>query len=228
MSSPGIHKTFNPDETTSRLINRKIAEIAACEDNIPGILILFSANNYRIRYISKQGRHLLGMTNEELQETRVTRLLKTEGRDVLAHLLRENNSGDITSFFQEVRSPASYNVSWYFTGIKFLLRNKNGFPILCSAVAIPVNTLNGMAEKIERILNEHVFQIRNQHIFDTLTRREKELLKLFALGYTNDAISKKLYISADTVATHRKNIRRKLGCRSSYDCTWFAQVFNLI
>jgi hypothetical protein len=83
-----------------------------------------------------------------------------------------------------------------------------------------------MAEKTKRILNEYNYLLRNQHIFDSLTKREKELLKFFALGNTNEAISKELFISVETVATHRKNIKRKLGCKSNYDCTYFAQVFN--
>ena len=68
----------------------------------------------------------------------------------------------------------------------------------------------------------------NIHLFDSLTKREKELLKFFALGNSNESISKELFISVETVATHRKNIKRKLGCKSNYDCTHFAQVFNII
>ncbi len=43
-----------------------------------------------------------------------------------------------------------------------------------------------------------------------LSKREKEILTLIADGLTNIEISKKLFISIDTVDTHRKNLYTKL------------------
>jgi DNA-binding NarL/FixJ family response regulator len=43
-----------------------------------------------------------------------------------------------------------------------------------------------------------------------LSKREKEILKLIADGLTNIEISKQLFISIDTVDTHRKNLYAKL------------------
>jgi DNA-binding NarL/FixJ family response regulator len=43
-----------------------------------------------------------------------------------------------------------------------------------------------------------------------LSKREKEILSLIADGLTNIEISKKLFISIDTVDTHRKNLYTKL------------------
>jgi DNA-binding NarL/FixJ family response regulator len=43
----------------------------------------------------------------------------------------------------------------------------------------------------------------------TLTRREKEILKLIAEGITNNEIAAKLFISPYTVDTHRKNLLSK-------------------
>lgn len=46
--------------------------------------------------------------------------------------------------------------------------------------------------------------------FETLTRREKEILGLIAHGIKNKAIADKLFISLSTVKTHRANIMEKL------------------
>ncbi len=43
-----------------------------------------------------------------------------------------------------------------------------------------------------------------------LSKREKEILLLIADGLTNTQISKQLFISVDTVDTHRKNLYTKL------------------
>jgi len=46
---------------------------------------------------------------------------------------------------------------------------------------------------------------------DPLSDREREVLKLLALGHTNQEISQQLYISVRTAETHRARIMQKLG-----------------
>ena len=46
---------------------------------------------------------------------------------------------------------------------------------------------------------------------DPLSDREREVLKLLALGHTNQEISKQLFISVRTAETHRARIMQKLG-----------------
>ncbi len=61
-----------------------------------------------------------------------------------------------------------------------------------------------------------------------LTPREQEILKLIALGYTNQQIAEKLFISPHTVITHRKNITKKLGIKSISGLTVYAILNNLV
>lgn len=48
-----------------------------------------------------------------------------------------------------------------------------------------------------------------EHLLNELTRREKEVLKLLARGYTYREMAGKLFISVKTVETHVSNILRK-------------------
>jgi DNA-binding NarL/FixJ family response regulator len=48
-----------------------------------------------------------------------------------------------------------------------------------------------------------------------LSKREKEILKLIGEGFTNIEISKQLFISIDTVDTHRKNLYTKLNVKNT-------------
>jgi DNA-binding NarL/FixJ family response regulator len=48
-----------------------------------------------------------------------------------------------------------------------------------------------------------------------ITRREVEVLKLIAEGLTNQEIADKLFISASTVDTHRKNLISKLNVKNT-------------
>jgi DNA-binding CsgD family transcriptional regulator len=61
-----------------------------------------------------------------------------------------------------------------------------------------------------------------------LTQREKEILRLVAMGYSNKEIADSLFISIHTVITHRKNITGKLGIKSISGLTVYAIINRLI
>ncbi len=63
---------------------------------------------------------------------------------------------------------------------------------------------------------------------EELTNREKEVLRLVALGNSNKVIAEKLYISIHTVISHRKNISEKTGIKSISGLTVYAILNNLI
>jgi len=63
---------------------------------------------------------------------------------------------------------------------------------------------------------------------DDLSERERDVLQLLALGYTNQEIGKKLYISVRTVDTHRAHIMRKLRLESRAELVLFALAHGLI
>jgi DNA-binding NarL/FixJ family response regulator len=56
----------------------------------------------------------------------------------------------------------------------------------------------------------------------TLTEREKEVLRLVALGYTNKEIASDLNISVKTVETHKTHIMEKLDIKSRADMVRYA------
>lgn len=47
-----------------------------------------------------------------------------------------------------------------------------------------------------------------------LSKREKEVVQLVAMGYKNREVAEKLGIAAKTVETHRANIMNKLALRN--------------
>ena len=58
--------------------------------------------------------------------------------------------------------------------------------------------------------------------YESLTRREREVLHLMAEGHANADIAARLFISPRTVETHRANVMRKLGLRSQTDVVRYA------
>jgi len=58
--------------------------------------------------------------------------------------------------------------------------------------------------------------------FDSLTEREREVLKLVAEGYSNREIADQLFISVKTVLGHRERIMQKLDIHSRTDLIRYA------
>jgi two-component system response regulator NreC len=63
---------------------------------------------------------------------------------------------------------------------------------------------------------------------ETLTLREKEILKLIVEGYTNRQIGEHLVISIRTVEGHRANISDKLGLHSRVELVRYAREHGMI
>jgi DNA-binding CsgD family transcriptional regulator len=61
-----------------------------------------------------------------------------------------------------------------------------------------------------------------------LTAREIEIVNLIAQGNTNKQIANKLFISLNTVQTHRKSILRKTKCNGTAELTNFAFARGLL
>ncbi|MEX2407373.1 MAG: response regulator transcription factor [Actinomycetota bacterium] len=63
---------------------------------------------------------------------------------------------------------------------------------------------------------------------DDLTPREREVLRLIALGHTNSEIATMLYVSVRTVENHRAGVMRKLGLRTRAELVRHAAEAGLI
>jgi DNA-binding NarL/FixJ family response regulator len=63
---------------------------------------------------------------------------------------------------------------------------------------------------------------------DPLSDREREILRLLALGHTNQEIARQLYISVRTAETHRAHIMRKLNVSSRADLVRYAMANGLL
>ncbi|SIQ85806.1 DNA-binding response regulator, NarL/FixJ family, contains REC and HTH domains [Chryseobacterium sp. RU33C] len=68
----------------------------------------------------------------------------------------------------------------------------------------------------------------NPHIKEPLTRREMEILKLICDGCSSKDISEKLFISINTVETHRKRILLKLNAKNSVGIVKYAIENHII
>jgi DNA-binding NarL/FixJ family response regulator len=63
---------------------------------------------------------------------------------------------------------------------------------------------------------------------EELSERERDVLFLLALGYTNQEVAAQLYISVRTVDTHRAHLMRKLNLQTRAELVLYALANGLI
>ncbi|MEZ5004443.1 MAG: response regulator transcription factor [Chitinophagales bacterium] len=68
----------------------------------------------------------------------------------------------------------------------------------------------------------------NDEMVESITQREMEILQLIAIGLTSGEIAKKLFISKNTVETHRKNLLGKLNVKNTAALLKFAYQNGLV
>jgi two-component system response regulator NreC len=86
----------------------------------------------------------------------------------------------------------------------------------------------GISEKVIEGYLEGRKTLKPKSSWDTLTQREREILKLIAEGYKNKETADYLCISLKTVEKHRSNLMRKLDLHNAAALTAFAVEKGLI
>jgi len=79
-----------------------------------------------------------------------------------------------------------------------------------------------ISEKIVEVFLENRQEGKEFSAWDTVTSREKEILKLIAEGYKNKDIADHLFISIKTVEKHRSNLMKKLDLHNTAALTTYA------
>lgn len=118
------------------------------------------------------------------------------------------------------------------TGVHGILHKDNSQEQLCEAVLSVAAGEPYIQLPLSRIKSKIIQHVHNEHIehinFTILTKREFEVLKLFAAGLTYKEIGNKLFISPRTVESHKNNILTKLELNSVVDMVKYAIKHELI
>lgn len=86
----------------------------------------------------------------------------------------------------------------------------------------------GIADKVLEGYLEGRQKIKSTSAWETITRREREVLKLIGEGYKNKEIADLLFISVKTVEKHRSNIMKKLDLHNAAALTAYAIEKGLV
>jgi DNA-binding CsgD family transcriptional regulator len=219
-----------------KLIADKVTEVSLFARDIPGVIIIHELPYFTLRYMSPMGLMLLGksweeiagLTGEEYHRRFFNPEFATHSVPLLLNLIKENKEGEVVSYFQQVRTSQDREWDWYMSTTKILARDESSEPLLCITVAMKIDPQNYFTSKATRLLEENEFLRKNHEKFSRLTNREKQILRLTALGKSSVQIAKELSISTATAETHRKKVKQKLTAKNSYDLAQFARAFDLL
>lgn len=107
---------------------------------------------------------------------------------------------------------------------------------LCSHCEIEDQMFIPAVERLERSMKlkqrstqpEDEAEEESDALLDSMTEREKDILRCVARGMQNKEIADKLFISINTVTTYRRNISAKLNIHSAAGLTVFAILHRLV
>jgi DNA-binding CsgD family transcriptional regulator len=221
--------------TLEQQVAAQIAQLIPVADFFPGVVIVHNLRTMCVEYMSELGLRTLGTTMAQLRADGSNYNLKyfnpSDAADYvpkIVSLLERNNDNEIISFFQQVRTADCLDWVWFLSTIRIFMRDDAGQPLLSLTFACPINELNHLTPKVKRLLEENTFLRKNQALFAQLTRRERQVLQLLAQGKNSVAIAKELFIAANTVITHRRNINAKLHPENQQDLSRYAYAFDLV
>lgn len=85
----------------------------------------------------------------------------------------------------------------------------------------------------ELLISDYIDSVQNgdekkRFLVNELSKREREVLTFWALGYTNKEIADELFISVRTVESHKNHIMQKLNLKTTVDMVKFAIRNNII
>ena len=217
-------------------IKQAVAGIAATANQLPGVLTIHDLRSWTVVYMSEMGLRALNLKLEDIvgkssEDYHALYFNPEDAKDYVPKmqgLLERNNNDEIVTFFQQVRFAKNADWNWHMSSVRILNRDQNGMPLLAVVMSFPIDAMHHMAAKATRLLEENNFLRKNAAQYTRLSKREREILRLMALGKSSLETAELLFISKNTVETHRKNIRYKLNSNSFFEICQYARAFDLI
>jgi DNA-binding CsgD family transcriptional regulator len=196
----------------------------------PGFLHFNRKDDLHIKYMNPTGLEKFDVPLEYIQKNGAEFFDRFVHRQSVQEIFprfidfyNRNDSGRTYADCQDLLSP--FNNEYYqILTVTKVVKELDGL----MSMSLPVHELGPNLIKIKGLVKIDTFYEKNFERFQLLTNREKEILRLVALGNTNKHISEALNISAHTVRTHRNHIWQKLSITHLKDALHIAEVFGLI
>lgn len=194
------------------------------ENNELKIQVVIAARQYLYRLGVKTIISVLGVEPEIVEFDNYLNLYKK---------LTTNSTPDFVIINEDVIPEEETNV---LNQIKELCPNSKLMIVLDKNTKLKSNTTSAVClenqkeivEKFQEFFFEPEMDDSEKREAALLSEREMDVLKCVAIGNSNKEIAGKLFISTNTVISHRKNITDKLGIKTIAGLTVYAIMNKLI
>ncbi|QGY46910.1 hypothetical protein GM418_25600 [Maribellus comscasis] len=210
-------------------ILKKKYSLKEISEILPGIIHVNAVDDFSIHFINKYGEEKYGMASEEIAaegEKFIQRIFEPGTLEVfsepLIQMIQEDDRSQVISFFQKVELNKNVGYKWLLTTSK-ILKGRNEF----ISVSQELSGMDGSIRAVTKLLDDNLYLRKNIKKFGSLTKREKQILKLVTRGLSTKQVAEKLFLSPQTVKTHRKNISKKLDLKRIIDWEYFVNVFEI-
>jgi DNA-binding CsgD family transcriptional regulator len=206
-------------------------------------VVQFSMGKYH--FLGKQQEHVSGYTNEEFLETGIELFLRCLHPEEINIILKEIYRDIIEFISSQQSNEEKFNLQIQYN---YRFRRKNGefVNLLDQIQALELDGEGRVSLALGNVimlqtteilpLRLSIKQFKSHGISKTvfnrvytpwrlnhkITPREEEVLRHLASGKTSKEVARILFISPNTVDTHRRNLLKKLACKSVVELTQIA------
>ena len=197
---------------------------------LPAFFHVNSMEDSTLTYCSKAACDFLAIEQEEIMPFSAEQLASIVSPATLKHITprfvdfyRQEDFFKVHADFQQIRRRGKEGFEWVYTTTKIY----QGYAAPIS-LSIPVSQMGQLSQQLTGLLDDNLFIKKNYQKFASLTKQEREILKLIVSGHKRKDIADQLFISVHTYDTHRKHIRQKLAVKSLSELIRYAHAFGLL
>ncbi|TJY33353.1 LuxR C-terminal-related transcriptional regulator [Pontimicrobium aquaticum] len=230
-----ISDSINNPTLTIKDIDRIITTDCSITYN-PTFICIINRKNLEVDFVSKNMHACLGFDNIELTSNGLKFLWKHIHEDDLSCLV--NSLSDIVDFIDcdlNQKETEQYSYTWNYrikrkdnsyvnifqnTTPFFIDSNKKHkaltyFTVINSNKKIPIQASIQSLNSNNNLETKYSTNCSQTAFLKKISSREKDIIRLLVKKKTSKSIAKRLFISSNTVDTHRRNILRKLKLSST-------------
>jgi DNA-binding NarL/FixJ family response regulator len=194
--------------------------------------LLSSSANFEIIGEAGDGREAIRQVKKYKPDLILTDLSmpRMNGMEAIKEIRRESPATKVLVL--TVHRAEEYILATFRAGADgYLLKDSTHSELLMAVKKVLSGTHYISPEISEKVIEGYIEgkkNLKSRTLWETLTQREREILKLIAEGYRNKEIAEELYISVKTVEKHRANLMEKLDLHSIQALTAFAIERGLV
>ncbi|RDV16915.1 LuxR family transcriptional regulator [Pontibacter diazotrophicus] len=218
-------------ETELSILREKVAFLERIVHEVPASIYISSLEK-GVVWCNKTNEETLGYTLDEILEMGGWEYLYK-----IVHPDDHNIPDDSVDHYQHfdgaefggifrAKHKEAKDYKWFMGWAKAYSKNQEGQVKELLCVDVDLSPQMNTDKQLAAALKENL-KLKHKLLIKSLRQRELEVLTLVCKGFSTKEIAEKLFISINTVSTHRKNIQHKLGTNNVADLVSLAKEAGL-